>query len=111
MDDNINITLSIGPNDSEATMDGIGFPMQIHLNAPVLALEVPDLEPVLQQALQPVAAHVVDVQHAESIVIVQQEEPIILEQHIGAPERPMQHVYVVVAEPEFLGTDDQFSQN
>jgi hypothetical protein len=40
MDENSNITLSVGSNDSEATMDGIIFPM-LDLNAPVLTLEAP----------------------------------------------------------------------
>ena len=53
MDDNSDITLSVGSNDSEETIDG--FPMQIDLNAHVLALAVPDQ--VMQQPHQPVVAH------------------------------------------------------
>lgn len=78
MDDSSNITLSLGSNSTENTVEGDGGPMHnilLDLNAPVLALGVPDMAPELQQPLQPFAA----LNHE-----VQQELPLVAEQHIAA---------------------------
>lgn len=128
MDENSDITLSIGSKDSEATQDGI-IQSMIDLNAPVLGLAAPApnllhsplhfaagnvlvllLEhlmeaPVLQKPKLPPAAEDLDAQNAENFMEAQQAGLLNADIVIAQPD-PSD-----VAEPEFLVSVDLFSQN